>query len=235
MGGYSFLGCMLAALTLGLVQPVAAQNNAVDVSVGYSFLANDELAVNQKNLPWGFLFDAAFELNDRISLAGDLAGHFKRGIEPSASLDRVVPPLPTEDFQAFSFNRPETGFCSPRIQDCKVDIQTISAVGGPRFHLSAGRVRPFVHVMAGATRSLRKIDFFAHTSTNFTIQSGGGVDVDMSDTTALRIQGDYRRVFFGVPDQTNPGASLVSKDGADYRDAIFTVGVVFKLGERRSP
>jgi hypothetical protein len=220
-------------LTLGLGQPVAAQNNAGELSLGYSFLVNDELAVNQKKLPWGFFFDAALELNDWISLAGDLDGHFKRGIEPSGSLDRVVPPLPTEDFQAFSFNRPETGFCSPRIQDCRVNIQTISAVGGPRFHVPAGRVRPFVHVMAGATRSARRIDFFAHTSTNFTIQPGGGVDVDMTDTTALRILGDYRRVFFGVPDQTNPGASLVSKDGADYHDVIFSVGVVFKLGGRQ--
>jgi opacity protein-like surface antigen len=219
-------------LALGLAQSAAAQNNVGKLSVGYSFLTNDDLAVNQKNLPWGFFFDAALELNDWVSLAGDLNGHFKSGIEPSTSVERVVPPLLTQDFQAFSFNRPETGFCSPRIEDCKVGIQTISAVGGPRFHVPAGRARPFVHVMAGATRSLRKIEFFAHTSTNFTIQPGGGVDVDMTDTMALRIQGDYRRVFFSVPDQTNPGASLVSKDGADHNNVIFTVGVVFKLGER---
>ena len=226
------LGCLLTALILGSVQPVAAQSNGGELSVGYSFLANDDLAVNQKSLPWGFFFDSAFKLNDWISLEGDLNGHFKMGVKPSASLDRVVPPLPTVDFQTFSFNRPETGFCSPIVSDCRVDIETISAVGGPRFHAKAGRVRPFVHVMAGATRSLRKIEFFAHTSTNFTIQPGGGVDVDMTDTTAFRIQGDYRRVFFGVPDQTNPGASLVSKDGADYQDVIVTVGVVFKLGGR---
>ena len=228
----SVLAFMLAALTLGLVPPAAAQNNAGELSVGYSFLADDNLAVNQKNLPWGFSFDANFQLNDWVSLAGDLNGHFKGGIEPSASVDRVVLPLPTQDFQAFSFNRPETGFCSAVIQECRVDIQTISAVAGPRFHVPAGRVRPFVHVMAGATRPLRKIAFFAHTSTNFTVQPGGGVDVDMTDTIAFRIQGDYRRVFFGVPDQANPGASLVSKDGADYGDVLLTVGVVFKFGER---
>jgi hypothetical protein len=226
------LVCTFAASALTLVEPVAAQNNATNLSVGYSFLANDDLAVNQSSLPWGFFFDSSFQLNDWLSLAGDLNGHFKRGIEPSTSLDRVVPPLATEDFQAFSFNRPETGFCSPRIEDCRVHIQSISAVGGPRFHLPVGRARPFVHVMAGATRSLRKIEFFAHTSTNFTIQPGGGVDLDVTPITALRIQGEYRRVFFGVPDQTNAGASLLSKDGADYQDVIFTVGVVFKLGQR---
>jgi hypothetical protein len=225
---------LLAALSLASVQPVTAQDRAGQLSVGYSFLSNDDLAVNAGSLPFGFFFDANFELNDWISLAGDLNGHFSRGIEPSASLDRVVPPLPTEDFQAFSFNRPETGFCSPRIPDCKVRLQTVSAVGGPRFHFPAGRVTPFVHVMAGVTRSLRKIEFFAHTSTNLTIQPGGGFDVDMTDRTALRLQGNYRRVFFSVPDQTRPGelSSLVSKDGADYHDFTFSVGVVFKLGER---
>ena len=224
-------GCMLAALTLGLVQPAAAQN-AAELSLGYSFLTRDNLAVNQKNSPWGFFFDAAFELNDWISLAGGVNGHFKSGITPSAALDRVVPPLPTQDFQALSFNRPETGFCSSTLNDCRVSGQTISGVAGPRFFVGAGRARPFVQLMAGATRSLRKIDFFAHTSTNFTLQGGAGFDVDVRPNVALHIQGDYRRVFFGVPDQNNPGASLVSKDGADYNEVVVSVGVGFKVGSR---
>lgn len=227
--------CILAASTLGLAQPAAAQNNATQLSVGYSFLANDDLAVNQSSLPWGFFFDSDFKLNDWLSIAGDLNGHFKYGIEPSASVDRVVPPLPTEDFQAFSFNRPETGFCSPRIPDCRVHIQTITGVAGPRFHFAAGRARPFAHLMAGLTRSLRKIEFFAHTSTNLAVQPGAGIDFDLTDTTALHIQGDYRRVFFPTPDQTRPGdfPSLVSKDGADYRDFTLSVGVAFRLGGNR--
>jgi hypothetical protein len=225
---------MLAAMTVGLVQPLTAQTNRSELTVGYSSLSNDDLAVNADTLPLGFFFDANFRLNDWMSLAGDLNGHFKNGIEPSDSLDRVVAPLPTQDFQAFSFNRPEIGFCSPRLQECTVRIQTISAVAGPRLHVPAGRVRPFVHIMAGATRSLRKIEFFAHTSTNLTIQPGGGIDFDVTDRTALRFQGDYRRVLFPEPDQTRPGdfASLVSKDGADYQDFTVSVGLVFKFGER---
>ena len=228
------LGCTLAAMTLGFVQPAAAQNRAGELTMGYSFLSNNDLAVNASSLPWGFFFDSHIELNDWISLAGDFSGHFKRGIDPSPSLDRVVPPLATEDFQAFSFNRPESGFCSPRITECKVHIQTISAVGGPRLHFAAGRARPFVHLMAGATRSLRQIEFFAHTSTNLTIQPGAGFDVDLTDLFGLRVQGDYRRVFFPEPDQTKPGdfASLVSKDGADYQDFTVSVGVVFRIGQR---
>ncbi|MBI3492250.1 MAG: outer membrane beta-barrel protein [Acidobacteria bacterium] len=219
-------------MILRLVQPAAAQSNTGQMSVGFSFLQNDELAVNQSTLPWGFFFDSSFKLNDWISLAGELNGHFKRGIRPSDSLDRVVPPLSTQDFQALSFNRPETGFCSATLKECQEEIRSISGVGGPRFYVPVGHATPFVHVMAGATRSLRKIDFFAHTSTNFTVQVGGGVDVDVTPAMALHLQGDYRRVFFGVPDQTNPGASLVSKDGADYNDVMFSLGMAFKLGRR---
>lgn len=233
MGRSAVLGCMLGVLILGLVQPVAAQSNAGQLSVGYSFLTNDDIAVNEGNLALGFSFDSFFKLNNWISLGGELNGHFGSGITPSASLDRVVAPLPTQDFQALSFNRPETGFCSAVLSECNVSVQTVSGVGGPRFDVPAGRVRPFVHVMAGATRSLRKIEFFAHTSTNFTVQTGGGVDFDLTNNLALHFQGDYRRVFFGVPDQSNPGASLVSKDGADFNEVLFSVGVAFKLGTRQ--
>ena len=95
-------GCILAVSTLGLAQPVAAQN-AGELSIGYSFLSNDDLAVNQAPLPFGFFFGTALELTGSVSLAFDLNAHFKRGIEPSSSLDRVVQALPTEDFQGLSF------------------------------------------------------------------------------------------------------------------------------------
>ncbi len=222
-------GCILGALTFGLVRPAAAQTD-LDLSVGYSSLVSDDLAVNQSSLPFGFSVGTAIKVNRWLSIAGDVNGHFKFGIEPSASLDRVVAPLPTQEFQAYSFNRPETGFCSAKLEECDVRIQTISGVAGPRFLLPAGRVRAFAHVMAGATRSLRKIGFFAHTSTNFTVQPGAGFDLDINNLTALRIQGDYRQVFFG--DQTEGGASLVSKGGADHEGVVFSVGVVFKLAGR---
>lgn len=219
---------------LGCVQPAAAQDNkTAQVSFGYSFLASDDVAVNESTLPIGFSVDGAFEINNWLSLAGEVNGHFKMGITPSSSMDRVVAPLPTQEFQALSFNRPETGFCSPVVQDCRVGVQTVSGVGGPRVYVGSSRAKPFVHLMAGATRTLRKIDFFAHTSTNFTLQGGAGLDVGVTPNLAFHIQADYRRVFFGVPDQNNPGASLVSKNGADYNVVMVSVGLGFKLGTRQ--
>ena len=87
-------------------------------------------------------------------------------------------------------------------------------------------VRPY---HGRADRSLRKIVFSAHTSTNLTFQPGVGIDVG-AGSTAFRIQFDDRRVFFGTTDQTDPGASLVSKDGADYQDFTIAFGVVYRVG-----
>lgn len=222
--------CVIAALTLSVSQPVAAQDNAAEVSIGYSFLSNDDLAVNATNLPLGLFLGFAFPMNDRISIATDISGHYRRGIPASDSTALVVAAIPTNDFQQLSFNLPETGWCSPVLgaDFCEVHIQTVAAVGGPRFHFGNG----FAHVLAGGTRSLRKIGFFAHTSTNLTIQLGGGADVDMTENTAFRFQVDWRRVFYGEPDQMNPGASLVSTGGADYQDLTFSLGLVWRVGQR---
>ena len=228
------LGCVLAVLALCVPQPVAAQDNAAEVSIGYTFLSNDQLAVNGTSLPFGFWFGAAFPMNDSISFAIDLSASYNLGVEPSDSLDMVVPALPTQDFQGLSFNRPETGWCSPVLVsiDCEVRFQSVTGVAGPRFHFGSGGVRPFVHIMAGLTRSLRKIDFFAHTSTNFTIQPGGGIDADITDNTAFRIEANYRTVFWGEPDQVNLGSSLVSTGGADFQDLSFSLGFVWRVGQR---
>ena len=102
-------------------------------------------------------------------------------------------------------------------------------VAGPRFYFGTAAARPFVHILGEETRSLRKIVFSAHTSTNLTFQPGVGIDVG-AGSTAFRIQFDYRRVFFGTTDQTDPGASLVSKDGADYQDFTIAFGVVYRVG-----
>lgn len=234
MGKSVVLGCLLGAVVLGSVKPAAAQDtDAARLSVGYSLLTSDDVAMNESTLPLGFSVDGAIPISRWLSLAGEVNGHFKMGITPSSSMDRVVAPLPTQEFQALSFNRPETGFCSPVVQDCRVGVQTFSGVAGPRVYVGQSKAKPFVHLLAGATRTLRKVDFFAHSSTNFTLQAGAGIDVGVTPNVAVHIQTDYRRVFFGVPDQANPGASLVSKNGADHNVVMVSVGLGFQLGNRQ--
>ena len=210
-------------------QAAVAQTGG-DLAIGYSYLTNDTLAVNASNLPAGVFFGTSWRVNEAFSIAADINGHFKRGIETSDSYPGgIVGPLATEDFQTFSFNRSEEDWCSPILTTCDVGIQTVGMVNGPRVHFGAG----YVHVLTGVSRSLRKIGFFAHTATHFALQPGAGVDVPMTPNTAFRIQGDYRMVFFPEPDQTDPAASLVFKDGQTIKNFSFSVGVVVKLGAQR--
>lgn len=236
-------GLLLAgASALVLPQPASAQTGG-DLAVGYSFLSNDQLAANATNLPFGFFFDTSFQVNEAVSIAFDVNGHYRRGIDPSDTyaggpMDMPVRPDPNEDFQLFSFNRPEDEWCSPGLTTapCHVNIQTASVVAGPRFHMQTGGVRPYFHALFGFARSLRKINFFGHTATHFAIQPGGGVDIDMTPNTAFRVQADYRMTMYPTPDQSNPGAnsSLVSENGQDFRELSLSFGVVVKLGARRN-
>lgn len=234
-------GLVLAGLAaFGLPQPASAQTGG-DLAVGYSFLSNDQLAANASNLPFGFFFDTSFQVNEAVSIAFDVNGHYRRGIDPSDTyaggpMDMPVRPDANEDFQLFSFNRPEDEWCSPALSVCHVNIQTASIVAGPRFHMQTGGVRPYFHALFGFARSLRKINFFAHTATHFAIQPGGGVDIDMTPNTAFRVQADYRMTMYPTPDQSDPGsnASLVSENGADFRELALSFGVVVKLGARRN-
>ncbi len=238
---------VFAAAVLFLSRPASAQVGG-DLAIGYSFLTNDQLAANASNLPLGFFFDTSYEVNEGLSLALDVNGHYRRGIDPhpmysGGPMDMPVTPNPSQDFQALSFNRPEREYCSPILLNaeggslCRLHIQTASVVGGPRFHMQAGGVRPYFHALFGVARSLRKIGFFAHTATHWAIQPGGGVDIDMTPNTAFRIQADYRLTMFPNEDaQTDlsGASSLVNPGGEDFKELSFSLGFVVRLGDRRN-
>ncbi len=234
-------GCVLAVAALVTPQPASAQVGG-DLAVGYSFLTNDQLAANAGSLPFGFFFDTSYEVNEGLSLALDVNGHYRRGIDPHSMYsggpdDMPVRPNPNQDFQTLSFNRPEEEYCSPILTVCHVNIQTASVVGGPRFHMQAGGVRPYFHALFGVARSLRKIGFFAHTATHWAIQPGGGVDIDMTPNTAFRIQADYRLTMYPNEDaQTDlrGTSSLVNPGGEDFKELSVSLGFVVRLGDRRN-
>ncbi len=237
------LALVLAVFPLSLAQPAAAQDYVGEWAIGYSFLGNNDLAIESNNLPLGWYGGGAYNFSENLSLAFDLSGGYNFGVDvcgglesiaiatlsqPAACLEGVVPATAAEEFQGLSYHRAEAQWCSPTLSECDVSTVSVGGVAGPRFQMQAGSVKPFVHIMAGVVRSVRKIAFYSHTGTNFALQPGGGIDVDVNDTTAVRFQGDYRMLFF--PDPTSSDSSLVSND--NFNEFRFAVGVVFKVGER---
>ena len=225
MRRFAVLGCALAILALPL-SPVAAQ----EIALGYNFLSNDSLAINSNSLPWGINFGTAMDISDNLAIAVDISANYKFGISPSDSFDGVVPAL-DQDFQGYSFNRPETDWCSAVVTQCDVRTNVTTAMIGPRFYFGGGDgARPFVHVLGGVSRSLKKVGtFFNFTSTNFAVQPGVGVDVPVNDRVGVRFQVDYRRVFFGENDQIGANATLASAGGQDYSDFSVGFGFVFNF------
>ena len=241
---YVVLGLILA-LPLSLAQPVAAQElHSGEWAIGYSFLGNNDIAKESSTLPLGWYGAGAYRLSDSVEWAFDLSGNYAAGIDvcggianrsvpaaqqPANCLEGVVAAT-TEEFQGLSYHRAEAQWCSPTLSTCDVKTVSIGGVTGPRFGMRSGSVRPFVHIMAGAVRSVRKIAFFSHTSTNLAIQPGGGVDIDAGDNIAWRFQVDYRMIMHGDPSGSSAG--LVVANGSDWNEFRFATGVVFKLGSR---
>ena len=243
------LSFVFSLLVLLAAQPVAAQETYKgNLFLGYTFLGNDDLAVNTSNLPWGWTGGGEYIVNDVFSIAIDVGGNYKYGLDPCGvdrplgdpecrMIEGIEIPAPTTQFQGLSFHRTEREFCSPTLQPsenqpdnpgCEVSLNSTAAMGGPRLSLRTGNMRVYAHVLPGLVRSTRSIDFFTHTATNFAVMPGGGIEVDVTDTVAVRFQGDYRLVFFPNPEDSS--SSLVDRN--NHQEFRFMTGVVFKVGAR---
>jgi len=236
------LGLVLTAFSLTLARPAAAQTQG-NFGVGFSFLGNNDIANASSSLPLGFFGAGALELSDNLSIAFDVSGNYgigrdvcggieSRGIvtsqQPAECLVGVVPAVDGQDFQGFSNNRAEAQWCSPTLSTCDLKAVSVAGMFGPRIAFgSRNGTRPFVHLMGGVVRSVRKIGFYSHTSTNFAFMPGFGVDVPINDGTDFRVQVDFRRVMFGPDDSS--GSSLHT-GGADYNEIRVGFGFMFGVG-----
>ena len=235
------LGLILTAFSLTLARPAAAQAEG-EWGVGYSFLGNNDIAQGSSSLPVGWVGNGAIALSDNLSIAFDVSGNYKGGTDvcggiasrgvptaqqPAECLVGVVPATPGQEFQGYSNNRAEAQFCSPTLSVCDVKTVSIGGFVGPRFSMgSRGGVRPFVHVMGGFVRSVRKIAFFSHTSTNFAFMPGAGVDIPAGDNVGFRLQVDMRRVLFGADADSNASMHTAGVDLNEVRIAFgFVIGV----------
>lgn len=97
-----------------------------------------------------------------------------------------------------------------------VDLSVTTYAAGPRFNGRFGKSTGFGHVLFGGARFSAAGSILGVTDsasdTQFLIQPGGGVDIGMSESVAIRAQGDY----------------LYVKDSdGEFR---FVLGVVFRFG-----
>ena len=99
------------------------------------------------------------------------------------------------------------------------DLASLSLLAGPRFAFGGGRLRPFVHVLAGAVRTRESFPIFqvdiSETTTAFGGAAGGGLDIGIGERWAARVAADYR---------------FASADGETEGDPRLSAGVVYRFG-----
>ena len=200
-------GLFIAALLFLLPVRAAAQEapNA-ELFGGYSFIHKEDGG----NLHgWNFAVNG--NLNKWFGLVADFSGHY------DSSLSRFrtnMPAFPT--FPIFS-------------SEFKSEERIHTAMAGPRFsYREREKITPFVHTLFGVARInderesiINDTDrsFFSDNRTEFAFALGGGLDVKLSNSIALRvIQADY----------------LVSRlnFGSDDNNLRASIGVVFRFGNK---
>lgn len=224
----AWVGVPVACACLSAPPPASAQGGG-DFGVGYSLVRNDGLAENSGILPGGWYTSGTADVSSRLAIAWRASGAFNFGIPPGehpANLSRaaqaaaagnkitVVPPSRHVEFQGLSYHRAEALWCSPTLSpnpgDCGVQINSIGAGAGPRLYFGdPGGVRPWVQVLAGAVRVVRKIDLYVHTATNFAVLPGFGVDVPLTDRTGFRLDVAYAHSFVPHPSRSNSSFRVV--------------------------
>ena len=84
-------------------------------------------------------------------------------------------------------------------------LRQYNIVGGPRLSVNIGKLRPFVHAMAGI-RHIRSTDTFVYNP--LVIDAGGGLDYKLFfKNFSWRVQGDYMHTHYASNTQNDYRAS----------------------------
>jgi opacity protein-like surface antigen len=198
-------------VALGIVSPVGAQSQKVDVSGGYQFTRSVD-GSDSTNIPTGWYADVAGHLSSMFSLVFEVTGAYK-------TLTFSDPVLNSPDFPSLS-----TQFVST-----EVNARIHTFMGGARVsaHTANPMIVPFAQVLFGAARLRASVHVsFPDTSidesesvTKTAMHLGGGVNVMASRRVGIRAAADYRRIFFP------------KDEGGGSNDFLFQVGVVIPIGK----
>ncbi|MBN2321552.1 MAG: outer membrane beta-barrel protein [Acidobacteria bacterium] len=241
---------LLPAICILLISSYAAAQDIprVEVFGGYSMMrlggedigfdyweqGNDEEETSVSTSRWlkkGFMASAAFNINEYFGIEGNFQYNTGTVMEFTA----------TGDVEGY-----------PISMAGGADISNFTFMGGPRFTIRKNEaVTPFAHFLVGLSRinmtpsmtctvdgeacPEEYIEYMyneAHiadfSDTGFGFMFGGGIDVNASDSVAIRlIQVDYIKAYHtvNIPELDPEDA------GFDLSNLNLAFGVVFKLGQ----
>ena len=206
---------MLLVVSLFFLLPLCAnaqETPSVEVFGGYSYFHTE----NGGDLH-GWNGSVAANLNKWFGLVADVSGHYE---SRSSNLVVNVPDFPTLP------GLPPVEF------RFKVDTNIHTIMVGPRFsYRKIEKITPFAHALFGVSRTHTEIEsrstsfesFSSDNNTRFAMAIGGGLDVKLSKSLALRvIQADYvykslgfTRGLFDTHHNFRAGVGLVFRFGGN--------------------
>jgi opacity protein-like surface antigen len=77
----------------------------------------------------------------------------------------------------------------------KLKLSVHTLMGGVRLARRGDGATAYIQVLAGAARGKVSFEGVGETDTNFAVQPGVGVDIRMSHSLAIRVGGDFRRIY----------------------------------------
>ena len=196
-------------VTAAVAAPAGAQEGnlipvpVAEVAVGYTFMRdlNDFHDWNGTNFPAGWYTSGAMNLTRWMGVVGEASGSYKNNL----------------------FNQTLEGV------NAKADGRVYTFLGGPRFFYKRGRIAPHLQMLVGAThfRVNGQVSYatltatHTETSTNFTLQPGGGVTIYLTPSIGARVTADFRT------------AMQFEGPGTDYNHQLrLASGLTFNWGRR---
>lgn len=183
MHALSVRALVFCVAAMAAAAPVSAQTTPrIELSGGYQFL-NFSLSGESESMPVGWYFDVAGNLTRMLGVVFQVGGNYKT-FDRSLAIGGLTASA-TADLKAHNF------------------------LGGVRANFrSSSAVVPFGQVLVGGINGSVKVSASAtipgqppiainneDSSTDFAIQTGGGVNFGLTDRVGLRAGADYLHLF----------------------------------------
>jgi hypothetical protein len=157
-----------------------------NIFFGYSYNRADAGSGNTSNLNG---WEASFEgkVFPFIGIVADFSGHSGSQSFPIVTgICTGVPGVPCSNFSTVTAN---------------ANLQNF--LFGPRVSFSAGKLRPFAHILVGASHVSASDTGFSTSSTSFAEAVGGGIDYQLIHGIAWRVQADLLQTRFSSNTQND--------------------------------
>ena len=107
-----------------------------------------------------------------------------------------------------------------------VDVSSYKYMVGPKLTYRSDKVAPFAHFLIGGTQARTKILGISASDTALATAIGGGVDINLNKSIAIRaIQADYLMTRF------HPGSQIAFSGFDDHQNNFrISAGLVIRLG-----